>query len=306
MQLKQLAYFAAVVEHGSISRAAANLYLAQSSLSQSIQTLEQELGFKLLKRGRDGVLPTKMGESVYTDVKGLLVTVEQLTEGWRQTYRENCALSGLVRIGTVPGAHPILMKQILSEIRESCPNIRYKVLEARGPLLPTYLAQGQVDLILGDFIETDRPEVEAFFREHDLVLDELCSDHYKIAVGRSRALAKSDQLRRSDTRTLPLACYCGGDAAAELYFSHSFDRDISMEYTSIEKMVQEAINGPGVSVLPELTIRNTYPDALRFLTVEGFSVPFVHCVGYCRGAAENREITVTLQMIRKVFKEKLQ
>lgn len=305
MQLKQLAYFAAVVEHGSISRAAANLYLAQSSLSQSIQTLEQELGFTLLKRSRDGVLPTEMGELVYSGVKDLLASVEHLTESWKQTYQERCALNGLVRIATVPGAHPILRKQILSRINESYPNVHYRVLEARDTLLLSYLAQDQADLILSDFMERERGNVEAFAQEQGLELVELRADAYKIAVGAGRPLANQNQLTKKDANGLPLACYFGGDAAAELYFERFFNKDISVEYTSIEKMVQEAEQGPGVSVLPELTVRNTYPDTLRFLTVEGFSVPFVHFVGFRRGAREKKEIDVTVQAIQRVFSDEL-
>lgn len=305
MQLKQLAYFVAVAEHGSFSRAATNLYLTQSSLSQSVQSLEQELGFKLLKRSRDGVVMTEMGELVYAGIKDLLFSVDQLTDGWKKAYQEHCALDGLVRIATVPGAHPILMNRVLSKMKEAYPNIRYKVLEARGPLLPTYLAEGKVDLILSDFIEANRSDMMSFFHAHDLTCVELRSDSYKIAVGTSRPLAKKSDLQASDTKVTPLACYFGGDDAAELYFDRFFDRDLIVEYTSIEKMVQEAIHGPGVSVLPELTIRCTYPDALRFLTVEGFCVPFVHCVGFRQGARERREIEITLQMLRKDFSDEL-
>lgn len=305
MQLKQLAYFTAVVEHGSFSRAASNLYLAQSSLSQSIQALEQELGFTLLKRSRDGVLPTEMGELVYNGVKDLLASVTQLTESWKQTYQDRTSLDGLVRIATVPGAHPILIEQVLSRLKESYPHIRYKVLEARDTLLLSYLAQDHVDLILSDFLEKERGEVASFALQNGLELVELRADAYKIAVGKGRPLAKKEHLAKSDAEGLPLACYFGGDAAAELYFERFFDKDVSVEYTSIEKMVREAEQGPGVSVLPELTVRNTYPDTLRFLTVEGFSVPFVHFAGFRRGAREKKEIDVTVQAIQRVFSAEL-
>lgn len=305
MQLKQLAYFVKVVEQGSISRAAAELYLAQSSLSQSIQTLEQELGFPLLRRSRDGVMPTEMGELVFRGARDLLASADRLTESWKQAYRERAALDGLVRIAAIPGTHPILMKQILSRLKESYPHIRYKVLEARDPLLLSCLAEDQVDLVLSGFLEEKRGSVEAFAREQGLELVELRADAYKIAVGTGRALAKQEQLTKKDAESLPLACYFGGDAAAELYFERFFNKDISVEYTSIEKMVQEAAEGPGVSVLPELTVRNTYPDTLRFLTVEGFSVPFVHFAGFRRGARAKKEIDVTVRAIQRVFSEEL-
>lgn len=305
MQLKQLAYFVAVVEHGSFSKTASALFLAQSSLSQSIQALEQELGFPLLKRSRNGVLPTEMGKQVYDGIKGLLASMEQMTAQWQRTYQERISLKGPVRIATVPGTYPILMKQVLQNVKESFPNIQYKVHEVRGPLLLPYLAQGQIDLIVSDFLEDERSEAEAFAQEQNLELIEIRKDAYKIAVGINRPLAQAEQFRAVDVANLPLACYFGGDAAADRYFERYFDKNISVEYTSIKNMVREAEEGPGVSVLPEVTIRNSYPDTLRFLTVEGFSVPFVHFVGLRNGALSKKEIEVTVQAIKRTFSEEL-
>jgi len=50
MRLRQIEYFLAVAEAGSITQAAANLYLAQPSLSYQITTLEKELGGQLFER----------------------------------------------------------------------------------------------------------------------------------------------------------------------------------------------------------------------------------------------------------------
>ena len=57
MELRQLEYFLAVVEHGTLTKAAAALHLAQPSLSQMIKTLERDLGTQLFHRvGRRLVL----------------------------------------------------------------------------------------------------------------------------------------------------------------------------------------------------------------------------------------------------------
>ena len=61
MELRQLRYFVKVVEVGSISRAALDLDLVQSALSQQITRLEGELSTRLLKRSPQGVTPTEAG-----------------------------------------------------------------------------------------------------------------------------------------------------------------------------------------------------------------------------------------------------
>jgi LysR family tcuABC transcriptional regulator len=59
MELRQLAYFVRIVELGSISRAARDLQLGQSALSQQISRLEGELSTRLLRRAHNGVVPTE-------------------------------------------------------------------------------------------------------------------------------------------------------------------------------------------------------------------------------------------------------
>jgi DNA-binding transcriptional LysR family regulator len=62
--IRQLRYFLAVTEHGSVSAAATELHLSQSALSEALRKLELELGVELLARGSRGVSPTAAGEAL--------------------------------------------------------------------------------------------------------------------------------------------------------------------------------------------------------------------------------------------------
>lgn len=77
MNLKQLRYFQAIAEHGSISRAAANLNVAQPAISRHIQQLEHELGTKLLQRHARGVSLTDAGEKLLSHASFLLRHLDQ-------------------------------------------------------------------------------------------------------------------------------------------------------------------------------------------------------------------------------------
>jgi LysR family tcuABC transcriptional regulator len=59
MELRQLRYFVRTVELGSMGRAALDLDLVQSALSQQISRLESELSKRLLQRKAKGVVPTE-------------------------------------------------------------------------------------------------------------------------------------------------------------------------------------------------------------------------------------------------------
>ncbi|MBE2315291.1 LysR family transcriptional regulator [Solirubrobacter sp. CPCC 204708] len=63
-EIRQLRYVLAVAEHGSVSRAATELHLSQSALSETLRKLEVELGVQLFTRGGRGVTPTAAGEAL--------------------------------------------------------------------------------------------------------------------------------------------------------------------------------------------------------------------------------------------------
>ncbi len=61
MDIRQLRYFVAIVEHGSITRASEMLNVAQPALSLHLKNMEEHLGTRLLIRSRTGVMPTEAG-----------------------------------------------------------------------------------------------------------------------------------------------------------------------------------------------------------------------------------------------------
>lgn len=77
MDLRQLRYFVKIVEQRSMSRASAELNVAQSALSLQISTLETRLRQKLLIRRSTGVSPTEAGQTRYKHAVAILRQVER-------------------------------------------------------------------------------------------------------------------------------------------------------------------------------------------------------------------------------------
>src|SRR3970040_288991 len=69
LKLSQLRNFTAVVEAGSVRQAAKNLNLSQSSVTKSIQQLEDDLHVELLHRGAHGVAATEAGKALIARIK---------------------------------------------------------------------------------------------------------------------------------------------------------------------------------------------------------------------------------------------
>ncbi|MGN1024271.1 MAG: LysR family transcriptional regulator [Lachnospiraceae bacterium] len=109
MELRQLAYFRAIVEAGSISAAARTLHLSQPPLSYQMKTLEEELGTPLFVRGARRITLTPAGEALYARAEGILhladlAAAEAVRAGQEKTLRLGLAPS------TVAGMAGVLRK----------------------------------------------------------------------------------------------------------------------------------------------------------------------------------------------------
>src|SRR5260221_14299886 len=72
MEVRELRAFTAVAEEGSVSAAARRLHLSQSALSQTVQSLERQLGVQLLRRSSTGVTATEAGRMLLREARALI------------------------------------------------------------------------------------------------------------------------------------------------------------------------------------------------------------------------------------------
>jgi DNA-binding transcriptional LysR family regulator len=82
-EIRQLRYFVAVAERGSVSQAALDLHLSQSALSESLRKLELELGVELLERSRRGVSTTSAGDVLLTHTRDVIERFDAALEAAR-------------------------------------------------------------------------------------------------------------------------------------------------------------------------------------------------------------------------------
>jgi LysR family transcriptional regulator, nitrogen assimilation regulatory protein len=82
--LDQMRSFLTVVEEGRLHRAAARLHISQPALSRQMQTLEHELGGRLLERMATGVSPTAGGQTLAKRMGALLASYDH--RRWHHGY----------------------------------------------------------------------------------------------------------------------------------------------------------------------------------------------------------------------------
>lgn len=85
MKIQTLEYFVTLVQAGSITKAAQQLYVAQPSLTKALKLLEEELGFPLVERSASGVRLTEKGRKVFVEARQVL----DFYDGWRAMGRDD-------------------------------------------------------------------------------------------------------------------------------------------------------------------------------------------------------------------------
>jgi LysR family nitrogen assimilation transcriptional regulator len=143
MELRQLRYFVAIVDHGSLSRAALVLHVAQPALTQQLRQLEEELGTQLLHRSAQGVLSTDAGKVFYEHAQAILKQVADAKSAVTQSAERP---SGSVTLGLPHSISGALALPLLEAARAQYPEITLQLTEELTGNLAEQLKSGRVNL----------------------------------------------------------------------------------------------------------------------------------------------------------------
>lgn len=143
MELRQLRYFIRVVELGSMGRAAVDLGVVTSALSQQISRLEGELSTRLLRRTTTGVVATDAGLAFWHQAQLALRHVDEATRA-----AQHARMSGHVSVGFAPTTASVLALAFMSSLRARYPDIRLHLVESLSGNLAAMLNARQLDLAI--------------------------------------------------------------------------------------------------------------------------------------------------------------
>src|SRR3954468_13617453 len=147
MTLGQLAYFVAVVEHGSFTRAAAALHVSQPALSHQIAQLEREAGAPLLERLPRAVKPTALGERLLPHARATVAAAE---EAHTAAQHGGNIQAGELRVGALLSVALGIIPATIRAWRAAHPGVQIELLEyANVQALPAAMADGAADVAIG-------------------------------------------------------------------------------------------------------------------------------------------------------------
>lgn len=163
MELRQLRYFLAIAEHGSFSKAASTVYVAQSALSHQLAQLEEELGQSLFHRLPRGVEMTPAGRAFHPHALSILRQVEDARHSVSQAEGE---IVGKVIFGIPHSVSQALALPLLKAVRAALPRVELELTEELTGNLTPQLRTGLIHLaVLFDDGQLDEFRSQALLEE---------------------------------------------------------------------------------------------------------------------------------------------
>jgi DNA-binding transcriptional LysR family regulator len=156
VELRQLEYFLAVVEEGSFTRAAARVFMVQSSLSASLLALERELGTELFTRGRRGAELTDAGRAFLEPARAVLEHAGRARDAVAEV---KGLVQGSVRIAALSVPRSIDVCDTIREFHKAHPGVDVQLLPADARSMIDLVAERQVDFAITPWTDRMSPTV---------------------------------------------------------------------------------------------------------------------------------------------------
>ena len=256
MESKKLEALLMAVDLGSFTKAAEVLGYTQSGLTHMMNSLEKEVGFTLLERGRSGVRLTEEGERIAPAVREFLQANARLDSVIEQVASSR---TEIIRVSAYASIAMHWLPGIIQRFREECPDVDVDIRMADHVDVPyELLAQGKMDAILVS------PQDEGQYEWVHLADDPMF------------AVLPKDFDTQGMT-AFPLAAF---EARDFIMPSQGFDKDIIRIFNRIgvkphilptwvndPTVISMVSHGLGVSMMTELTVRGR-TDGVKLLPVE--------------------------------------
>ncbi|HRO94987.1 LysR substrate-binding domain-containing protein [Citricoccus sp.] len=155
--LRQMRYFVAIVDLGSVTAAAAACHVSQGAASMAVADLEKAVGVTLLVRSRSRkVAPTAAGVEFAAHARTVLEQVEEAQEAVRD---QGGAIRGLLRVGVSLTMSPRVVPPLIEHFTTEHPLVELSFVEGAPDALQEQLRAGRLDLALLYSWQTD-PDLE--------------------------------------------------------------------------------------------------------------------------------------------------
>lgn len=248
MELRQLRYFVKAAETLNFSEAAKQLFITQSTLSQQIRQLENELDIQLFQRNSHEVALTEAGNELLPYAKETLYAAQTCKEHLRDLQQ---LLTGTLNIGVTYSFSPILTETVLTFMKQYPKvqlNIHYKTMTE----LMQMLVRREVDFVLA-FKPTRRYEQI----ESQILFD----NHLSVIVRSGHKLARKTKVSLSELEQYEFAMPAKGlqarNTLEQFFQNKDYHFQVRVELNEVNILLKLLKQSDLISILSEATIHDT-------------------------------------------------
>lgn len=217
MNLPQLYYFRKLAQLQHYTKAAKELYITQPSLSDSISSLEQELGVALFQREGRNVKLTKYGNEFYGYVNAAL---NQLDEGIATAKSKSGLYGGVIDVGCIPTILGDYMPKVIQDYKKQNPNVVIHIYQGHTLELLKDLKSGRYDIAICS--KTD---------DQDLEFVPLLAQRMILVVRDDHPLALRESVELDELKGQPLTTYRENIPIGKMVKSLLRDKGLRAEFS---------------------------------------------------------------------------
>jgi DNA-binding transcriptional LysR family regulator len=267
--LRQLQFFVAAAEAGSVTGAARALLISQSSVTEAIRALEDDLGVVLFDRQARGMLLTYKGSAFLRHARQILADVATA----RSTFQvEAEAAKGRLSLGVTSLVAGYVLSDILQRYRRAFPQVDLAVIEDSGEYLQHLLIGGELDVaVLLTSSVHDRMALN---------VETLLVSPYRLWLPLGHPLAQQESIALEELAGTPMIQLMVDEieeSTRRLTAALPVKPQIAFRTRSVEAVRSLVATGAGLAILPSLVYRawSLEGDRIEIRDVSG-DLPSVH------------------------------
>lgn len=245
--IRQLQYFVAAAERGSVSGAAQNLSISQSAVTEAIRDLETDLGVALFERHPRGLAITQKGHQFLRHATKILADV---ADARRALYGESDAGGGRLHLGVTSLVAGYVLSDLLARYRRAHPTVEVTAIEDNGDYLEHLLIGGELDVAVMVISNLrDRMALQAEILE---------VSPYRLWLPLGHPLASAEIIAPADIVGQPLIMLTIDEIeenTGKLLTALGARPHVAFRTRSVEAVRSLVATGAGVALLPDLVYR---------------------------------------------------
>ncbi|WP_337266031.1 LysR substrate-binding domain-containing protein [Oryzifoliimicrobium ureilyticus] len=246
--LRQLQYFVAVAEQGTVSGAAHAMSISQSSITEAIKDLEQDLGVGLFERHPRGLAITQQGHQFLRHATKILAGVSEARRVF--DYPADQSAGGNLQLGVTSLVAGYVLSDLLARYRRAFPAVEVGTIEDDGNYLEHLLIGGELDvavMLLNNL--RDRQALQS---------ETLEISPFSLWLPAGHDLSSRDSIAMEDIVGLPLIMLTTDEieeATRRLLDAFGARPRVAFRTRSVEAVRSLVATGAGVAILPDMIYR---------------------------------------------------